>query len=501
MERITDLLWGHRARFLSLFLASIFLLFTLLGTHEIWTQEHRWADVVSGMFFRRDFLHPYLNEQAYYDKPLLSYWLIVWMTYLIGALNTWALRLPSALAGLLAIWSIYRLGTVLKNKQLGLLSGWLLLTTFYFVFWARISSADMLNVGGSLYAIAWYMSKRDDPRWRDYAYFFIILAVTALCKGLTGVVVPLLAVLTDMVLRRSIAQYLSWKGFVAMLPAVVIYLLPFLASSYWGGGSYEQNGLYLVYRENLLRYIHPFDHQGSIYTYFIYLPIYLIPTSIFFFSALWRLPSRWQTLAVHSRWIVWTLLLVFLFFTLSGSRRPYYVLPMVPFAILLAADDLLSLSLERSLHRMWVTGTILFSYALLFLVVVFLPWRYYAQYGDEPFALLLKQEVNKIKPWAYWEIVMLDAESKLSFYLQLPPQAKRYSIEGKRDPLTITKLKQSWPILVSRRHNMIFISRRLYEPMLRRILVGYRVIVFPSRRWIPFFTHGDENLPIAFIPT
>ena len=137
------------------------MLFTLLGGREIWTQEHRWADIVSGMFYRHDFLHPYLGQNDYYDKPLLV--LLVDCRYLlklIGELTTWTLRLPSALAGFLAIWSIYRLGTKLKDKQLGLLSGWLLLTTFYFIFWARTSSADMLNLAGP-FCCCWYFEKRD----------------------------------------------------------------------------------------------------------------------------------------------------------------------------------------------------------------------------------------------------------------------------------------------------------------------------------------------------
>ncbi|HVY53272.1 MAG TPA: glycosyltransferase family 39 protein, partial [Gammaproteobacteria bacterium] len=144
-----------------LWLASLFLLFTMLGGRELWTQEHRWADIVSGMFFRHDFLHPYLGSNDYYDKPLLSYWLIAIVAAVTQELTTWTLRFPSALAGMLAIWSIYRLGSRLKDKSFGLLCGWMLLTTFYFVFWARVSSADMMNLAGSLFAVAWYFDKRD----------------------------------------------------------------------------------------------------------------------------------------------------------------------------------------------------------------------------------------------------------------------------------------------------------------------------------------------------
>src|SRR5574338_164872 len=96
LAALADSLWGHKGRLGYLMLAAFVLLFTCLGGREIWTQEHRWADIVSGMFYRHDFLHPYLGNSDYYDKPLLSYWLIALFAKLTNALTTWSLRLPSA---------------------------------------------------------------------------------------------------------------------------------------------------------------------------------------------------------------------------------------------------------------------------------------------------------------------------------------------------------------------------------------------------------------------
>src|SRR5690349_21330040 len=102
---ISDLLWGDKARFRYLFLATLIMLFMFLGGRELWTQEHRWAEIVAGMFYRNDYIHPYLGDAFYYDKPLLSYWLVIIFAKLNHALTTWSLRLPSALSGLLAIFA------------------------------------------------------------------------------------------------------------------------------------------------------------------------------------------------------------------------------------------------------------------------------------------------------------------------------------------------------------------------------------------------------------
>jgi len=492
LQSLTDKLWGEKGRLGYLLVAAAVLLFFALGARDIWTQEHRWADIVAGMFYRHDFLHPYLGENRYYDKPLLSYWLIAAIVQLTGSLTTWVLRLPSALSGLLAIWSIYRLGSRIKNKQLGLLAGWMLLSTFYFLFWARTSSADMLNMAGSLFAASWYMDHRESTNFFDYAFFFLILALTSLCKGLGGAIVPMIAVFVDLVQRRAFLQYLRLPIFLSMIPAAIVYVAPFIASSMFGGEAYGQSGLYMVYRENVLRYFHPFDHQGPIYTYLIYLPVYTMPWAIFFIPALATLKSRWQAMTRDTRWCALTLLLLFAFFTASGSRRSYYVLPMVPFAILFMADWLQS-------KKQWATATLAIALPMLFTIFNLFPWIYYSQVGAGRFAEILQQKTASIKPWSSWNVVLLDGESKLNFYLNLPPASKHYNIVGDRFQQTAANMSQFWPILEHKPANTIFITRKLYAAQLQPFFVGYKQVEAPAATFF-FFKQSDLNTPIAFVP-
>lgn len=496
MNSWSEILWGRNAKFRYLFIAAFILLLTLLSGRDIWTQEHRWADIVAGMFYRHDFLHPYLGDVTYYDKPLLSYWLISLVSFFTGSLSTWELRLPSALAGLLAIVSIYRIGTHVKNKQLGLLSAWLLLTTFYFIFWARTSSADMLNMAGSLFAVSWYLDKKSKPSFLNYTIFFLILTLTSLCKGLVGIIVPLLILMPDLVMNGEWKKHLRWEILISALPALVIYVLPFWASSHFGGESYQQSGLYLVYRENILRYFQPFDHQGPIYTYFIFLPIYLLPWAFFFIPALLTLKSRWKELTPASKWLVWSVLLLFLFFTLSGSRRNYYVLPIVPFAILLTSDWIMN-EVKRSI----LAGKIVcISFIFLFLGFDVIQPLYYAQGGVQTFAYDLKMEVNKIRPWSNWQFVMLDPESKSRFYLELSPQIKNHEIHGNRQMQTEVSLLEAWPILKNRNAETIFITRKIYKPLLKNLLPGYRIVEATPSLGEKLLKVDNFNSPIAFIP-
>lgn len=480
-----------------LFAAASLLLFAFLGAKPLWTQEHRWAAIVSGMFFRQDFLHPWLNGQPYYDKPLLSYWLMAGLASLTGKLSAFVLRLPSAMAGLLAVVSVYTLGTVLRCRTLGLLAGWMLLTTFYFVFWARTSSADMLNLAGILCAVSWYFANKHRPGFFVFLVFFVIMALTGLCKGLVGPAVILLAVLPDLLTGHTLKTCLRPSLFLALLPGLLLYFLPFWASSHHGGADYAQNGLAMVWRENVVRYFHAFDHKGPVWTYLEFLPVYLMPWTLFFIPALWTLPKRWHTLSAQAKQPCWIMGLLFVFLTVSGSRRNYYILPVVPFALLMTADWILSAPVTALRKRLaFSLGTVTFLGLLLYFTVL---QPLYASYrGPAAFIHQLRKTAEKIHPWQEWHIVLLDAESRLRFYLALPPDTRLHGIQGDQRSLqTPATLQKAWPFLAQHpARPTLYVSRAAFgKPLLQ--LLGPDWEAFPPGQMM---NKNDPMHPIAFLP-
>ena len=201
-------------------------------------------------------------------------------------------------------------------------------------------------------------------------------------------------------------------------------------------------------------------------------------------------------MSVNSKWIVWATLLLFLFFTLSGSRRSYYVLPIVPFAILMTANWILAGTRQNSLAGR-VTGIF---FILLFFNFAILQPLYYSQRGVNRFVTALKKEAVLIRPWSEWQFVMLDPESKVRFYLELPPTVKNYNIIGKRNQQTQASLLQAWPILKTRSNNIIFITRQQYEPLLRPLLKNYEIVEIPPSAMEKILKINRASAPVAFIP-
>jgi 4-amino-4-deoxy-L-arabinose transferase-like glycosyltransferase len=322
---------------LSIFAIAILLMFWGLGHCSLWTSEGRWAEVTREMFLTRDFFHPTIGGKPYFDKPLLTYWLVALASVVIGTLNELAVRLPSAVAGLVTIWATLKIGTRLWSAQTGRVAAWILLTTYGFLFWARTGTAEMENLAAITLAIAWYWLRRERPNFMTFLIFYLIVFAGALTKGLTAVVIPALAVLPDILQNKRWRVLLKPSHFLALTLGMVLYISPFFYASMTSPGNYGSSGLGLVFQENILRYFKAFDHKGSIFLYFYYVPLLLLPWAPLWIIAMVGTLKIWKYLDDKTKWVVKAGFLIFIFYTLSGSRRGYYILPILPLCALLMA--------------------------------------------------------------------------------------------------------------------------------------------------------------------
>ena len=62
------------AKWISFWVFAWFVLFTCLDSLSAIRSEARWFEVVREMLMTGDWLHPRINGQPYFDKPLVSYW-------------------------------------------------------------------------------------------------------------------------------------------------------------------------------------------------------------------------------------------------------------------------------------------------------------------------------------------------------------------------------------------------------------------------------------------
>lgn len=497
---------SERGPLLLLLAATALLLLLGLGSRELWGAETRWANIALQMLQSGDYFDPYLKGSPYYDKPLLSYWLITATSWFTGGLGHWSLRLSSVISAWFSVWLVYLLGEQLFRKGTGLIAGWMLATTFYFVFWARVATADILTVCGVLAAVWWYCRGPDDSRFWRYVVFFGLLSLTSLFKGLIGFILPGLVLLPHLLSEHRWKRHLNLRLLAALVIAGAFYMTPFVLSHFYGAPTYEQSGLGLVLRENVVRFFQPFDQFGPIYTYLIYLPVYTLPWAPCWLIALWVAARNWKHIEPDTRWLIQGLALLMLFFTASGSRRSYYVLPLVPFAQLLGAWWVTRRLAERNSEGRGLKIGFAVATALLVAILgVLYPWTNSGG-GVIRFGEQVRQQASEQAPLNQWRMVMVEVDNKVPMYLQTGGAPFYYVAETQDFPRSgDTAALMTWLERTSGEHwdpqrTIVVAQYRNGDAMpLDYLKTDHQVIITTPTRGEQVF-HGRADQSVAYIP-
>src|SRR5262245_37296805 len=456
-----------RADIVRLMLAAAAVLFVSLGAHELWTYEGRWAEICREMQQSGDWLHPREFGEPCYDKPPLSYWLVLAASKSTGSLDEWALRLPSALAGFLLVWLTVRLGTSLFGRSTGLLAGWMLVSAPFFAFWSRAAGAEMLNAAGIAGAMAWYVEKRDRPGFLNYFVFFSILAATSLAKGLVGAAIPLLLVVLDLAFGGGRKGRLKASAVPAALLGGMLFAAPFLLADLRLPGA-ARTGLGTLVHESVGRYVNAFDHVEPFYHYFEYLACYLLPWTPFIAIAAWSLLRHWRSRGSQERWVGLSVAAILLFFEASSSRRNYYILPILPFAILLAASWLASV--KGPALRVWIRVLVPAGAIGAFSWFGILQPALDAGSKRE-LAREVRECAARVSPWNEWRVVLVNLPPSYAYYVGSARPAIRCDVDGaeawiRRDP-----------------HTIIVAEQHLVQELLKRLHRAKLIEEHPSRPW------------------
>jgi 4-amino-4-deoxy-L-arabinose transferase-like glycosyltransferase len=342
------LIVSHPALFgLGVVAVGAVLFFTRLGERSLWAMELRWAEIPREMRLSGDYFRPTINGRLYYDKPLGSYWLVLAAGWITGSVDELSARLPSAAAGLLGVIMLIDLARRLYDGRTAALAGLILATSFAFVFFARCASADAENVAGVLAALNLYVRHHRGTNRKWVIGLWLVMALTSLTKGLLGFALPLGVLASHSVLSSGglsgfqpsgmferCRWLLSRTSMLGALVAAALYFAPFAAS-----GATADRGLSLVYRENIQRFFAPHNHLGPVYLYTYVIFGLMAPWSVFLPAALLHARSavRSGDKMAEDRFALVYFVATFLFFTLSASRRSYYLLPVLPAGALLVA--------------------------------------------------------------------------------------------------------------------------------------------------------------------
>jgi 4-amino-4-deoxy-L-arabinose transferase-like glycosyltransferase len=340
--------------------------------------EGRNAEKAREILVLQDWLTPHENFHAVLDKPIFFYWLIA-LAYKVFGMSEWAARLPSALAALGTLVLVYRFARVSWGRWTALWSVLILLTSVEFFVLARIVIFDMtLTFFLTLALCAFFEASHGEaPVQRRLwcAAMYAALGAATLIKGLVGVVMP------GMVIFFYLLSTKRWATLkrLALLPGVVLFLAIVLS---WYLPVEARNPGYLQYyfwEEHFGRFVTTEFDRGEPWYYFIgvafvgFLPwTLLIPLAV---------KMEWQAFTIKklddkTLYLILWAVVPLVFFSISKSKLPHYILPIFPALALLTAAALPRLyqdAPKRAQFALSLTWWMLFMVALFFIVGWFFP--------------------------------------------------------------------------------------------------------------------------------
>jgi 4-amino-4-deoxy-L-arabinose transferase-like glycosyltransferase len=332
-----------RAALVALLAALALAWFGGLGERKLLkADEGRYAEIPREMLASGDWLTPRVNGFKYFEKPPLQYWATAAAFAAFGVAE-WSARLWTALTGLLGILLAYYAGRRLLGAAGGTCAAAVLAGSAMYAFAGHVTSLDMalsLFLALAVFSIGLAQSDATAPgarrSWMLAAWAAMALAV--LTKGLIGLVLPAAAVLAYAAWQRD-ATLLRRLHVVAGSALFLAIAAPWFVAVSAANPEFARFFFVHEHFERFLTTQH--HHVGPIWYFVPVLAAGAVPWLLSLLPALWQAarsapPARFQPQRFLLAWCV----VVFAFFSVSGSKLPSYILPMFPALALLVAAQL-----------------------------------------------------------------------------------------------------------------------------------------------------------------
>jgi len=306
--------------------------------------EGRYAEIPREMVASGDWVTPRLNDLKYFEKPPLQYWATA-TAYEVFGEHQWTSRLWAGLTGFAGLLLVWFVGMRLFGREAAGYAALLLGSSLLYVLIGHINTLDMgvtffLTLG--IFALLIGQSQTYPHLRRNWMLLaWAGLALAVLSKGLMGIILPGAAVFVYCMVQRdfSVLKRMHW------LSGMAVFLL---ITGPW---------FYLVMQANPEFFDRFFIYEhytrfttkdlGRYQPWYYFVPILLagaLPWTVLMFDAMWNtLLSRQPVRSSHreakpfnaARFLLVWAVFIYVFFSVSGSKLPSYLLPMFPALALL----------------------------------------------------------------------------------------------------------------------------------------------------------------------
>ncbi|MES2830723.1 MAG: glycosyltransferase family 39 protein [Pseudomonadota bacterium] len=360
-------MWSHRSVGWLLLLFVAIVWFGPLGARTLVpTDEGRYAEMAREMLATGDWITTRLNGIKYFEKPPLQIWMTALAFKLFG-LGEWQARLWTALSGFAGILLTGYAAARVFGRDIGIMAAAVLASCAFWGVGGHISSLDMSLAGGMTLALCSLLLAQTAAnaglraRWMLACWAGMALAVMS--KGLIGIALPGLVLLVYSIATRDL---IIWKR-LHITSGMMLFAsltLPWFTVVSMRNPEFPH---FFFVHEHFQRFTSDVHRREGPWHYFIpYLLVGILPWIGVFVQAIWR-ALGWRSRTApgtdnvasgnaatgitsfhpEKLLLAWSVV-IFAFFSVSGSKLPAYILPIFPaLAILIGAY------LRQAQRRQW----------------------------------------------------------------------------------------------------------------------------------------------------
>lgn len=327
--------------------------------------EGRYAEIAREMAQSGDWVTPRLNGIKYFEKPPLQYWMTAAAFRAFGE-NEWTARLWTGITGFAGVLLAAFTASRLFGPTAGMLAATVLAGSLWWVLMGHINTLDMgfaffLQASLAGFLIAQTAGKKSLRERNAMLFAWAAAALAVLSKGLAGLVLPGMVLVAYCLLQREwrLLGRLHLVGGITLFLAVTV---PWFAAVQMANPEFAR---FFFIHEHFERFMS--TGHGRTQAFWYYLPVLALATLPWTGMALHACIRAWREHSGNDfnphRFLLLWVLLIFLFFSASGSKLPSYILPVLP-AISILLGDWLARITPRAMA--WHAGLV----AVLALVAV-----------------------------------------------------------------------------------------------------------------------------------
>lgn len=333
--------------------------------------EGRYAEIAREMVATGDWVTPRLDGLKYFEKPPLQYWLTA-ASFEAFEVDEWTARLPGAIAGFLTLAIVAYVGSVVASPAAGRYAALALAGSVWLFGIAHLVTLDALLTFWLTLALGAFIVAqhvRDTPASQT-RFMLIAWAATAagvLTKGLIALLIPFCTLVLYTLAARDRSPWTRLhlvKGLVVLL----VLAAPWFVLVSMRNPEFAR---FFFIHEHFQRFLTTEHRRTGAWWYFVPMVVVgLLPwTGIF----LWRLRRSWRSATRQPDGFAWARFclvwsaFVLVFFSLSGSKLPSYILPIFPAAALVLGWQLQQM---RTATLATLTGVLVVTTSVLWLALV-----------------------------------------------------------------------------------------------------------------------------------